>query len=362
MASSPHRPAGSFLRRSRHLLLLATLLLSPPIQAGDMADALQAWRAQDYGRARELLSRLAEKGEARAHLLLGLSRERGLGVAADPERALEHYRRAAQAGDALAALILANRLYRGRAAPGDPAAALRWWRLAADRGLPQARYNLGLAYLRGEGTERNLAEAVMWLRLAAEAGLSEARDTLARLYEEGIGVPRDLQQAARWRAAASTPPPEPRTEPDPTPSRTATAPEEEGASEMVPEPAQDDTVNGPEWVMQRPATHYTLQLASGPDRSAIIAFLGELEGLPARAWLKSRYDSGKRVYLALLGDYPDLESARKALQALPPSLRERRPWIRNFGLLQKSQMEENETREEDPGRQDGSQADAADPR
>ncbi len=363
MSFPRHRPAGSRLRRSCwHLPLLAALFLTPQARAGDLADALQAWRAGDYGRARERLDRLAERGEARAHLLLGLSRERGLGVAADPARALEHYRRAAQAGDPLAALILGNRLYQGRVTARDLPAALRWWRLAAERGLPQARYNLGLACLRGEGTERNMAEAVMWLRLAAESGLPEARETLATLYEEGIGLPRDLQQATRWRAAAaSPPPPAPGRGPGSATPTTATSAGEEGAG--ASDPGREEPIHGPEWVMQRPATHYTLQLASGPDRAAIITFLGRLSGLSARAWQESRYKSGKRVYLALVGDYPDLESAREALQALPPALREQHPWIRRFGLLQKSGMEHNGTRrEESPGRQETGTADATGPR
>ncbi|RME34037.1 MAG: hypothetical protein D6786_06030 [Gammaproteobacteria bacterium] len=322
------------------LLLLSLLLQAPSQAADDLSAALRTWQRQDFGHAREQLLRLAEQGNARAHLLLGLGLERGLGVPADPARALTHYRLAAEAGDPLAALILGNRHYLGQGTAPDPVAAVRWWREAAEGGLPQARYNLGLAYLRGEGTGRNLAEAVMWLRLAAEAGLARARETLATLYEEGIGVPRDPQQAARWRAAATEPPAG-----EVAVTTPAGSPAGEGKDEVRGETAtvahREGSLHGPDWVMRRPAGHYTLQLASGPDRAAILALLERLEGLPDRAWLRSRYPSGKTVYLALLGDYPDLESARSALRELPPSLRQRDPWIRSFALLQKSQMEQN---------------------
>ena len=92
-------------------------------------DAQAAFNRQDYTRAIEILSPLAEKGNVLAQSSLGVVYQYGTGNF--PE-------------------------------------ALKWYRLAVMQGNASAQYNLGVMYARGEGVIRNYQEALKWWGLASK--------------------------------------------------------------------------------------------------------------------------------------------------------------------------------------------------
>lgn len=82
----------------------------------------------DHAKARELLSRAADKGSSRARLALARMLLNALGGPADPAKAFELYKPAADAGDPNAQIAL-GRLYAQSPSP-DPALARQWYEAA----------------------------------------------------------------------------------------------------------------------------------------------------------------------------------------------------------------------------------------
>ena len=91
------------MRKFIHAIaLLLTLSLSAPVLAGPFEDGLTAYNKSDYTTARRLWRPLADQGNARAQLYLGLIYDKGQGVAQDYAQAVKWYRLAADQGDASA--------------------------------------------------------------------------------------------------------------------------------------------------------------------------------------------------------------------------------------------------------------------
>jgi uncharacterized protein len=97
--------------------------------AAPIDDGQAAYDRGDYAAAIQLLSPLAEGGDARAQYMLGLAYDHGNGV------------------------------------PQDYAIAASWYRKAAVQGAPDARANLGALYARGQGVPQDYAQAAQWWRL-----------------------------------------------------------------------------------------------------------------------------------------------------------------------------------------------------
>jgi hypothetical protein len=143
-------------------------------------DAYTAYRNRDDEAALRLARPLAEQGDARAQILLGLIYHRGRAVPLDEVEATKWFERAAGQGDAEAQLQLGRRYSEGRSVPQDFAEAAKWYRLSADQGNPNAQYLLGLLYSRGEGVPLSNVRAHMWFNLAAaHFAASDARDRQA---------------------------------------------------------------------------------------------------------------------------------------------------------------------------------------
>ena len=147
-------------------------------------EAYAAYKSGDYGRARAIWSRLAERGNTTAMNNLANMFDQGQGVDADPVEAARLLRIAAERGDHVAQLNLGLAYERGRGVPRDNRLAAEWFRRAAVQGDAQAQLNLGvmLATNYGAGIETTsaaqLAEAASWLEQAAGNGEQEATDYL----------------------------------------------------------------------------------------------------------------------------------------------------------------------------------------
>lgn len=121
--------------------------------------ALQLIKEWEYDEAYRMLLRLANRGEAKAMLELGMLYVRGRGV---------------------------NK---------NEATALEWFRKAAELGNSPAQFNLGLSYNEGLGVPRNLETAIYWYSKAAENGNEDAHVNLAHLYAGNYGVKLDVEKA-----------------------------------------------------------------------------------------------------------------------------------------------------------------------
>ena len=232
---------------SQYLLALSHLDEAGP--AHDRAEAikwLERAAAQRHEGARTHLAGMAARGDAAAHLALGLiARD----VAGNDMAAARHLRAAAAAGDPQGLLALGELYDAGGAVIRDEAYAAVLFRSAAAAAMgavQQARHDavtgilgpgsdewlafaaartraahrvppagnarraelfahywVGLALLAGAGTAADSPRGLTHHRTAAERGFALAEFSLGLLYERGHGVPRDLGAARQWFARAA---------------------------------------------------------------------------------------------------------------------------------------------------------------
>ena len=166
------------------------------------AEAAKAEQSASLGRL-DRLSALANEGNPKAEMIVGLKYIDGDGVGVDESQAAKWLERAAESGEAVAQYRLGTLYERGRGVPADPALALHWYQLAASAGNRKAMHNLAVAYAQGSGTPKDFAEAARWFSKAANLGLADSQFNLAVLYERGLGVPQSLLDAYKWYAIAA---------------------------------------------------------------------------------------------------------------------------------------------------------------
>jgi localization factor PodJL len=163
---------------------------APPAQAASIAPL-------------DKLTALANSGNAKAELIVGLKYLDGDGVAVSEADATKWLGRAALAGQPVAQYRLGTLYERGRGVAADPVKSVHWYALAAQAGNRKAMHNLAVAYASGTGVAKNLPEAARWFAKAAALGLSDSQFNLAVLYERGLGVPQSLVDAYKWYAIAA---------------------------------------------------------------------------------------------------------------------------------------------------------------
>lgn len=196
------------LRVKRNLLLLCCLqlaLVSGPVAAETLKQAVDAFDFQEYDNARKWLLPWAKKGEPDAQYRLGIMYEEGLGVPADPDRARDWYQRAAKGGHAGARKRLKKMRRSAVSADGRKSVALDWYREKAAEGDVEAQYQLGFIYETGLGTAKDEVRAARWYEEAASNEHVQAQLRLGLMYLNGAGVAESRIQGSRWlrQAAAS---------------------------------------------------------------------------------------------------------------------------------------------------------------
>jgi localization factor PodJL len=149
------------------------------------------------------LTMLANAGNAKAELIVGLKYLDGDGVPADDKEGAKWLGRAAEAGEPVAQYRMGTLYERGRGVAADPAKAAHWYEAAANQGNRKAMHNLAVAYAGGSGAKKDFSEASRWFSRAANLGLSDSQFNLAVLYERGLGVPQSLLNAYKWYAVAA---------------------------------------------------------------------------------------------------------------------------------------------------------------
>lgn len=149
------------------------------------------------------IASLANTGNAKAELLLGLKYLDGDGVSVNEAEAAKWLERAAKQNEALAAYRLGTLYERGHGVPADTAKATQWYAVAAKAGNRKAMHNLAVAYADGNGVQKDLVVAAQWFSRAANLGLADSEFNLAVLYERGMGVQQSLIDAYKWYAIAA---------------------------------------------------------------------------------------------------------------------------------------------------------------
>jgi uncharacterized protein len=144
-------------------------------------DAAAAYRKGDHATGLRLMRPLAEHGDVRAQVGLGLMYEFGYG---DYGAATSWYRKAAEQGETSSQVKLGHMYSGGLGVPQDYATAESWFRKAANQGNAEGQSGLGDMYTTGSGVPQDYVIAHMWFNLAAARGHKESvklRNKLAAL-------------------------------------------------------------------------------------------------------------------------------------------------------------------------------------
>ena len=159
--------------------VLAVTLLASPANGQDFKVGLEAYDRGEYAAAIKEWQPLAERGDARAQLNLGVIHFNGEGV------------------------------------PHNPVKAVEWYRAAADQGYGPAQANLAFMYESGQGVLQNYIEAYKWATLAVAHGAQSAREARDRLAGQMTAeqITAATQAMESWRPRRAESAPEPKAEP-----------------------------------------------------------------------------------------------------------------------------------------------------
>ncbi len=113
------------------------------------------------------------------------------------EMALKEWQTLAEQGNPKAQLALGIMYVQGKGVPQNATEAVRWYRLAAEQGDSEAQEKLGVMYEHGEGVP-DYSQARNWYLRAAEQGRVAAQSNLGTIYAAGLGVTQDFEEASRW--------------------------------------------------------------------------------------------------------------------------------------------------------------------
>jgi hypothetical protein len=153
--------------------------------------------------ALQRIEALANGGNAKAAVILGVKYLDGDGVSRSEQDAARWLERAAKAGEPVAQYRLGTLYQRGAGVVQDETKALHWYEAAANQGNRKAMHNLGVFYAEGRGTTQDYEKAASWFLRAANTGYLDSQFDLAVLYERGAGVPQSLSDAYKWYAIAA---------------------------------------------------------------------------------------------------------------------------------------------------------------
>ena len=149
------------------------------------------------------VKQLADAGDPKAALALGLAYADGAAIEPNESAAAQWLRKAAQAGEPVAQYRLGTLYEKGIGVTADLKQAAKWYAEAAKGGNRKAMHNLAVAYANGAGVDKNYPEAARWFKAAADLGLVDSQFNLAVLYERGLGMAASLTDAYKWYAIAA---------------------------------------------------------------------------------------------------------------------------------------------------------------
>ena len=377
-----------FKKAAKIILLLSFVLLQVNAYANSFEEGKQAYLKKDYVTALKILKPLAENGNAKAQITMGLMYDYGHGVDKDPAESIKWYRMAAEQGEPLVQLDLGIKYFQGQGVKQNYQEAAKWWEMSANAGVADSQFNLGLMYYRGIGFEKDFEKAsglfekaaeqghgnaqyslavmyafgqhnqkdyqtaLKWFRKAAAQDVAQAQFNLGVFHENGYGVDKDYDKAHDYYVLAANQGLQEaieklrtfdktalkkqaeKTAVDKQPETTAkaAATTEEETNQTITA-APDNQLDFSGWLRQQPADSYTLQLGSVLSESDIVNFIKDSRLGNKLGYIKVVINGTNR-YTAIYGLYTTYEEAQSAINELPESIIKSKPWVRNTGILQ----------------------------
>ncbi len=116
----------------------------------------------------------------------------------DYKKAADLFTKVAEQGDMVAQSNLAMMYAEGTGVTQDNAQAFKWYQKSAQQGYATAQFQIGLFYFVGKEVKQDYNKALEWLKKAAEQKNTDAEYYLGAMYHYGLGVEKDHQLAATW--------------------------------------------------------------------------------------------------------------------------------------------------------------------
>lgn len=155
-----------------------------------------------FDKACNILLPLANKGYAKAQLIIGDCYADGNGFIIDTEEAVKWYRLAADQELPEAQHRMYKCYREGIGIDCNVANAAKWCRRAADAGYEEAMHDMGVMYISGTGVEQNYKSSFKWFRKGAECGHPMCLYKFGICYKYGLGVEKDEDEAMKWQNKA----------------------------------------------------------------------------------------------------------------------------------------------------------------
>jgi hypothetical protein len=224
----------------------------------------------------------------------------------------------------------------GQGVQQDSYEAASWLHLAAGMNHPGAQNKLGFLYSAGQGVKQSDFEAFKWWQLAANQGDADAQYNLGVMYRDSLGVEPNPEESMNWfREAAANGDPVSIGIVEQYETGLEAAPESAPFKMESPETALADRyAAGEDWISNREPEHYTIQVIALSQPQKLHEFIDSQPQLePFAIYRQTRYK--QPLWVLVQGDYPDLNSARLALQAFPETIQKREKlWIRRLLMVQ----------------------------
>lgn len=173
------------LHRLLFVLVVTFGFAAIPAAADPLVDALRAIESGRHKQAVQMLTPLANSGNALAQYRLGMLYYNGQGVGEDEKLAIYWWKKAAAQGNVESMFQLGSAFLFGTQAakfvPDPDREAAMWYFQAASAGHAEAQYHLGLLFLAGKGVIESRQEAARWMQKAASQGHSEAKKALTSI-------------------------------------------------------------------------------------------------------------------------------------------------------------------------------------
>jgi hypothetical protein len=185
------------------MAVLVSLLTYSSAQADEWTLALEAFEADDYVRAIQLMTPLADSGDVRAQSKLRHMYAYGEGAPVDEERLAHYARLAAEQGDCDSMRSMVLVYTRGEGVVQDFGKSAEWAQRAYDKGCRGAAYLLGLLYQEGNGLPKDEARAQQLFQEGAEAGDVEAQLRLGVVLTSSSSSLEDRLEGIDWLRKAA---------------------------------------------------------------------------------------------------------------------------------------------------------------
>ena len=288
----------------KHLVLAFACMLAAPALPADYQAGLDAYINGDYDTAITEWQAVVESPP---------------GTVPDPVRAETLY-------------AIGMLFWIGQGVQQDTIEAASWLHVAAGMNHPGAQNKLGFLYSSGQSVRQNDFEAFKWWQMAANQGDADAQYNLGVVYRDGLGVESDAEKSIQWfREAASNG--------DPVSAgilaQSQTETEAPGEVPALPTEPADPYATGEQWIAGRDPEHFTIQVIALSEPEKLHAFIDEQPALePFAIYRQAHYE--KPLWVLVQGDYPDLNTVRRALQSFPETLQVREKlWVRRFEMVQR---------------------------